>query len=90
MATRFIFGPSDIVKEAIRQHKKGSIITICWHAVPPTADEPVTFRPEGPVNPDSLNTIQGQLRDDQFKDVLTPEQNCIKNGRPRSIQLLYT
>ena len=35
----------DIVKEAIRQHKKGSIITICWHAVPPTADEPVTFQP---------------------------------------------
>ena len=29
----------DIVKEAIRQHKKGSIITICWHAVPPTASK---------------------------------------------------
>lgn len=40
----------DIVREAIRQHKKGSIITICWHAVPPTADEPVTFQPHGPVN----------------------------------------
>ncbi len=62
----------DIVQEAIRQHKKGSIITICWHAVPPTADEPVTFRPSGPTAPDSLNSIQGQLLDDQFIDVLTP------------------
>jgi len=48
----------DIVKEAIRQHNKGSIITICWHAVPPTADEPVTFRPQGPVAPDSLASVQ--------------------------------
>lgn len=62
----------DIVKEAIRQHSLGSIITICWHAVPPTADEPVTFRPTGPVHPDSLASIQGQLTDEQFRDVLTP------------------
>src|SRR5690606_4812152 len=34
-----------IVEEAIRQHKLGSIVTICWHAVPPTAEEPVTFQP---------------------------------------------
>jgi mannan endo-1,4-beta-mannosidase len=62
----------DIVKEAIRQHKKGSIITICWHAVPPTADEPVTFQPQGPVAPDSLASVQGRLLDEQFKEVLTP------------------
>lgn len=62
----------DIVKEAIRQHKKGSIITICWHAVPPTADEPVTFQPSEPVAPDSLTSVQGQLLDEQFKEVLTP------------------
>jgi mannan endo-1,4-beta-mannosidase len=62
----------DIVKEAIRQHKKGSIITICWHAVPPTADEPVTFQPVGPVAPDSLASVQGKLPDEQFKELLTP------------------
>lgn len=62
----------DIVKEAIRQHRKGSIITICWHAAPPTADEPVTFQSRGAVRPDSLISIQGQLLDEQFKDVLTP------------------
>ena len=62
----------DIVKEAIRQHKKGSIITICWHAVPPTADEPVTFMPQGSTPPDSLASVQGHLLDEQFRDVLTP------------------
>lgn len=62
----------DIVDEAIRQHKMGAIITICWHAVPPTADEPVTFRPEHDADPEKLESVQGQLLDDQFRDVLTP------------------
>jgi mannan endo-1,4-beta-mannosidase len=34
-----------IMEEATRQHQKGAIITLCWHAVPPTADEPITFQP---------------------------------------------
>jgi mannan endo-1,4-beta-mannosidase len=63
----------DIVAEAIRQHQLGSLITICWHAVPPTANEPVTFRPQSDkVSPESLATVQGQLLDQQFQDVLTP------------------
>ncbi len=62
----------DIVEEVKRQHKLGSIITICWHAVPPTADEPITFRPKrGEPAPDKLATVQGQLTDEQLKDVLT-------------------
>ena len=63
----------DIVDEAKRQHRLGAIITICWHAVPPTADEPVTFRPApGGAPPESLASVQGRLLDVQFKDVLTP------------------
>ena len=62
----------DIVKEAIRKFKKGALITICWHAVPPTANEPVTFQPRGPVAKDSLASVQGQLTDEQFKELLTP------------------
>ena len=62
----------DIVDEAIRQHHKGSIITICWHAVPPTANEPVTFRPQPGADPDKLESVQGQLLDQQFQDVQTP------------------
>jgi mannan endo-1,4-beta-mannosidase len=61
-----------IVQEAIRQHKKGSIISLCWHAVPPTADEPVTFQPLPGSDPKALKSVQGQLLDEQFKDVLTP------------------
>jgi len=62
----------DIVDEAIRQNKIGSIITICWHAVPPTADEPVTFQPEPGADSTRLHSVQGKLLDLQFKDVLTP------------------
>jgi mannan endo-1,4-beta-mannosidase len=61
-----------IVKEAIRQHNLGSIITICWHAVPPTAKEPVTFQPVPGTNPPALASVQGQLTDQQFRDILTP------------------
>ncbi len=63
----------DIVEEIKRQHLMGSIITICWHAVPPTAEEPVTFGSqfEGTAS-DSLTSVQGQILDQQFRDVLTP------------------
>ena len=63
----------EIVEEIKKQHRMGSIAMITWHAVPPTADEPVTFRGQpGTGNPDSLTTVQGQLLDQQFKDLLTP------------------
>jgi mannan endo-1,4-beta-mannosidase len=62
----------DIVQEAIRQHQLGSIVALCWHAVPPTADEPVTFRQLPGSDPKMLKSVQGKLLDDQFKDVLTP------------------
>jgi mannan endo-1,4-beta-mannosidase len=68
----------DIVREAIRQHQNGAIVTICWHAVPPTANEPVTFRPMPGAKPDSLASIQGQLTDQQFQDVLTPGTSLYK------------
>jgi mannan endo-1,4-beta-mannosidase len=62
-----------IIQEAIRQHKKGAIIAFCWHAAPPTADEPVTFQPlpgKDPAAP--LASVQGRLTDKQFHDILTP------------------
>jgi mannan endo-1,4-beta-mannosidase len=63
----------DIVAECKRQHELGSIVTICWHAVPPTADEPVTFMPRrGAAAPEKLVSVQGKLTDEQFRDVLTP------------------
>jgi mannan endo-1,4-beta-mannosidase len=61
-----------IIKEAIRQHTLGSIVTLCWHAVPPTADEPITFQPLPGYDSTKLASVQGKLLDQQFKDLLTP------------------
>jgi mannan endo-1,4-beta-mannosidase len=69
----------DIVDEAIRQNRLGSIITICWHAVPPTADEPVTFQPVPGADSAKLHSVQGRLLDQQFKDVLTPRTALYKH-----------
>ncbi|BDI31209.1 hypothetical protein CCAX7_32600 [Capsulimonas corticalis] len=52
-----------IVAEAIRQHAAGSIVTLMWHAVRPTEDEPVTF--EGSI-------CKGKLDDDDWADLITP------------------
>ena len=62
----------DIVQEAIRQHRLGALVTLCWHAVPPTADEPVTFRSLPGADPANLASVQGQLLDSQFQELLTP------------------
>jgi len=62
----------DIVQEAIRQHRQGAIVAICWHAVPPTTDEPGTFRPLPNADPKKLASVQGKLLDEQFREVLTP------------------
>lgn len=61
-----------VVAEAIRQHRRGALVSLCWHAVPPTADEPVTFRPLPGSDPARLKSVQGKLLDEQFKEVLTP------------------
>src|SRR5690606_1737714 len=48
----------DIVQESIRQHQLGALITICWHAVPPTADEPITFAQQPNSDPNRLTSVQ--------------------------------
>ncbi len=68
----------EIVKEVIRQHQLGSIITICWHAVPPTSNEPITFRPLPDADTNELKSVQGKLLDQQFIDVLTPGTELYK------------
>jgi mannan endo-1,4-beta-mannosidase len=62
----------NIVQEAIREHQMGAIVALCWHAAPPTADEPVTFALQPNSDPKVLKSVQGQLLDDQFRDLLTP------------------
>lgn len=62
----------DIVQEAIRQNRKGSIVALCWHAIPPTSDEPGTFQPQPGADPNQLKSVQGKLLDSQFQEILTP------------------
>ncbi len=51
-----------IVDEAILRNNEGFIITIMWHAIPPTMDEPMEFR----------ESIQSELTDKEWQDLITP------------------
>jgi mannan endo-1,4-beta-mannosidase len=51
-----------IVDEAIQRHRDGFIITLMWHAVRPTEDEPKEFR----------ESIQAELTDAEWQDLITP------------------
>ena len=53
---------ADIIAECQRQYANGAIITLCWHAVRPTEDEPVTFR----------DSVQGKLTDAEWNELITP------------------
>jgi mannan endo-1,4-beta-mannosidase len=53
-------GRQAVVEEVKRQHRKGAVIAISWHAARPTDDEPVTF--EG--------SVQGKLTDREWGDLL--------------------
>jgi mannan endo-1,4-beta-mannosidase len=81
----------DMIAEVKRQFAKGSIIALCWHAVPPTADEPVVFqaprRGRGAAaatnadagKPPLPASVQGRLTDEQWKDVTTPGTDLYKH-----------
>lgn len=66
------FVRQEIVNECKRQYALGSIVTLCWHAVPPTADEPVTFLPQPGTPTNRLHSVQGKLTNQQWEDLLTP------------------
>jgi mannan endo-1,4-beta-mannosidase len=51
-----------MIAEAERQYRNGAVITLTWHEVRPTDDEPVTFH----------DSVQGHLTDAEWKELLTP------------------
>ena len=51
-----------IVDEVMRRHAEGFIITLMWHAVRPTEEEPVSFG----------ESIQGELTEQEWKDLFIP------------------
>jgi len=67
---------NDIVEELKEHYRNGSLLVMCWHEVPPTANEPVTFMGRrgggAATNLANLQTVQGQLTEAQYKDLLTP------------------
>jgi mannan endo-1,4-beta-mannosidase len=63
-----VLGRPGMVAEAIRQYRNGAIVTLTWHAVRPTDDEPVTFR----------DSVQGHLTDFEWHEVLTPGTDLYK------------
>jgi mannan endo-1,4-beta-mannosidase len=51
-----------MIEEAKRQYQNGAVVTLTWHEVRPTNDEPVTFH----------QSVQGHLTDAEWKELLTP------------------
>ena len=51
-----------IVDEAIRRHHEGFIITLMWHSIAPTLDEPMEFR----------DGVQVKLSDQEWRELITP------------------
>jgi mannan endo-1,4-beta-mannosidase len=52
----------ELIAEAERQYRNGALVTLTWHAVRPTDDEPVTFR----------DNVQGHLTDYEWSELLRP------------------
>jgi len=61
------------VQEIKRQWANGSLITMTWHEVRPTDDEPVTFH----------DSVQGHLTDYEWHELLTPERRSTSAGASR-------
>jgi mannan endo-1,4-beta-mannosidase len=51
-----------VMEEAKKQYAAGSVITLMWHTVRPTEEEPGTFK----------DNVCGKLTDDEWRDLLTP------------------
>ena len=51
-----------MIEEVKRQYKNGAVVTLTWHEVRPTDNEPVTFH----------DSVQGHLTDAEWKELLTP------------------
>lgn len=61
-----ILGREAMIEEAKKQFAAGSIITLMWHAVRPTEDEPV------PPGSGWKGSVQAKLTDDQWAALTTP------------------
>ncbi|MEP7292886.1 MAG: glycosyl hydrolase, partial [Chloroflexota bacterium] len=63
-----IYARDQIVEEVIRQHQNGAIITLMWHAVRPTDDEPGTFE----------SNVLTRISTQTYADLVTPGSEVYK------------
>ncbi|CAN5351054.1 hypothetical protein BH11ARM1_BH11ARM1_14750 [soil metagenome] len=59
----------EMMQTLIKKFHEGHVLTMCWHAVPPTMDEPVTFHGE----------VQSKLSKAEFDELLTPGSRLNKH-----------
>ena len=52
----------DLVEEAIRQHKKGCIITLMYHQVKPFDHDSLGY----------AGSVKGMVTDEQWEQIITP------------------
>jgi mannan endo-1,4-beta-mannosidase len=57
----------EMIDEAQKQAAQGSIITLCWHMLRPTEDEP------GTPGASWRGSVQARLTDDQWAELITPD-----------------
>jgi len=62
-----------MIAEAIRQAKAGAIITLCWHMMRPTEDEPGPAGPNGRPSPAWRGSVQARLSDEQWLELITSD-----------------
>jgi mannan endo-1,4-beta-mannosidase len=56
-----------MIEEAKKQAAAGSIISLCWHMLRPTEDEPGTPKASW------RGSVQAHLNDDQWQELITPD-----------------
>lgn len=62
-----------MIEEAKRQAAAGSIITLCWHMLRPTEDEPGRAGENGAPSPSWGGSVQGELSDAQWQELITSD-----------------
>lgn len=66
-----------LLEEIKVQHQRGAVITLTWHAVCPTDDEPVTFR----------ESVQRKLSDFEWEELITPGTRLYERWRVQADEI---
>jgi mannan endo-1,4-beta-mannosidase len=62
-----------MIEEAKKQAAAGSIITLCWHMLRPTEDEPGKAGENGRPSASWSGSVQARLTDDQWLELITSD-----------------